>query len=118
MDMPDPTPIQPSSVVVPFQHTLERHGLALRRGHTTILQVNVGLRCDLACRHCHLDAGPHRREMMDRATMDAVIAYARRGAFQTIDLTGGAPELHPELHYLIEQLRPLAVQLLLRTNLT
>lgn len=115
--MPDPTPIQPSTVV-PFQQTLERHGLALRRGHTTILQVNVGLRCDLACRHCHLDAGPHRQEMMNRATMDAVIDYARRGGFQTIDLTGGAPELLPDLPYLIEHLRPLATRLLLRTNLT
>lgn len=106
------------AAAVPFQQTLERHGLALHRGRATILQVNVGLRCDLACRHCHLDAGPHRQEMMDRTTMDAVISYARRGTFQTVDLTGGAPELVPDLPYLIAQLRPLAPQLLLRTNLT
>jgi radical SAM/Cys-rich protein len=104
--------------VASFETTLMQRGLSLRRAHTTILQINVGLRCDLACRHCHLDAGPHRSEMMSRATMEAVIDFARRGAFQTVDLTGGAPELAPDLPWFITQLRPLARQLLLRTNLT
>lgn len=104
--------------VASFASTLAQHGLTLRRAQTTTLQINLGLRCDLACRHCHLDAGPHRTEMMSRATMEAVLAFARRSAFQTIDLTGGAPELAPELPWFIAQLRPLATQLLLRTNLT
>jgi len=101
-----------------FKDTLERHGLALTRGLTSTLQVNVGLACDLACRHCHLDAGPHRREQMDRATVEAVCACARRIPFETIDITGGAPELLPHLPLLVGGLAPVARKLIVRTNLT
>ena len=107
-----PTPVEP------FSQVLERHGLQLQRAHTHTLQVNVGLLCDLVCRHCHLEAGPGRPEVMNRATMDAVIAFARRCPFQCIDITGGAPELVPDLGYLIGQLAPLTPKLLLRSNLT
>jgi radical SAM/Cys-rich protein len=82
------------------------------------LQVNVGYRCDLACRHCHLAAGPTRGEMMTRATMQAVIAYARRGNFQVVDITGGAPELVPELDHLLTGLAREVPRVMLRTNLT
>jgi radical SAM/Cys-rich protein len=104
--------------VEPFHQALERHGLQLQRAHTHTLQVNVCLLCDLACRHCHLEAGPGRPEVMNRDTMDAVIAFARRCSFQCIDVTGGAPELVPHIGYLIEQLAPLTPKLLLRSNLT
>jgi radical SAM/Cys-rich protein len=101
-----------------FADTLEEHGLKLERGDTSTLQLNLGLLCDLACRHCHLSAGPRRTEMMDWPTMRQVIAYAARVPFQTIDITGGAPELVPELPKLIEALAPLTPRLMLRTNLT
>ena len=101
-----------------FKDTLERHGLALTRGHTTTLQVNVGLACNLACRHCHLEAGPHRREMMGLDTVEAVIACARRMPFTTIDITGGAPELMMHLPQMVVELAPLARRLIVRTNLT
>jgi len=107
-----------ATAVEPFHQALERHGLKLQRGHTHTLQVNVGLLCDLACRHCHLEAGPGRPEVMNRATMDEVIAFARRCRFQLIDITGGAPELVPDLGWLLEQLAPLAPKLILRSNLT
>lgn len=107
-----------TGVVEPLHQTLERHGLQLHRAHTHTLQVNVGLLCDLACRHCHLEAGPGRPEVMSRATMDEVIAFASRRSFQCIDITGGAPELVPDLGYFIEQLAPLTPRLLLRSNLT
>ena len=100
-----------------FHETLERHGLQLTRGETRVLQVNVGLVCDLSCRHCHLEAGPHRDEMMDRETMDAVIDCARRFRFESIDLTGGAPELVPDLERLVRSLVPLTDRLVVRTNL-
>ena len=87
-----------------FAATLKRHGLDLRRDRARTLQVNVGYRCDLACRHCHLEAGPRRPEMMARATMDEVIAYARRGNFQVADITGGAPELVADLDHLLRGL--------------
>lgn len=101
-----------------FNETLAGHGLILVRGETRTLQVNVGYRCDLTCRHCHLAAGPTRGEMMARPTMQAVIAYARRGSFQVADVTGGAPELVPDLDYLLTGLAREVPQVMLRTNLT
>lgn len=104
--------------VEPFPLALKRHGLDLTRGQTSTLQINVGLGCNQACRHCHLEAGPHRREMMDRKTVDETVAFARRSAFPVIDITGGAPELNPSLRDLIERLSPLTQRLMLRSNLT
>jgi len=101
----------------PFQEVLQRHGLQLCRARTTALQVNVGLLCDLSCRHCHLEAGPHRGEVMERATMDAVIDMARRLEFASIDLTGGAPELVPQIDHLVRSLAPLTPRLIVRSNL-
>jgi radical SAM/Cys-rich protein len=101
-----------------FTEQLGAHGLTLTRGATRTLQVNVGYRCDLVCRHCHLSAGPHRSEMMTKATMDDVIAYARRGDFRLADVTGGAPELIPGLDHLLTGLAEAVPQVMLRTNLT
>ena len=74
-----------------FKKTLDQHGLELTRGETTTLQINVGLACDLACHHCHLEAGPDRDELMNEETVEAVIACAERFNFETIDITGGTP---------------------------
>jgi len=104
--------------VEPFSKTLALHGLELTRGATTTLQINVGLRCNQECRHCHLEAGPHRQETMAWETAEDVIRFAKRGDFETIDLTGGAPELHPRLLPLIEKLAPLSRRIMLRCNLT
>ena len=101
-----------------FEDTLVRHGLELTRGETTTLQINVGLACDLACRHCHLEAGPARTELMSAKTVEAVIACARRFNFASIDITGGAPELLPLLPCLVDKLAPLTAKLVVRTNLT
>ena len=101
-----------------FAHTLEDKGLQLTRGTTATLQINVGRMCDLACRHCHLEAGPDRPELMSRDTSEAVIACAERFRFATIDLTGGAPELLPQLPDMITRLAPLTGRLIVRTNLT
>jgi radical SAM/Cys-rich protein len=100
-----------------FSDTLHRHGLELTRGATSTLQVNVGLTCDLACRHCHLEAGPDRVEAMGHETVEAVIACAGRFSFAAIDITGGAPELLPSLPRLVSGLAPLTPRLIVRTNL-
>jgi radical SAM/Cys-rich protein len=105
----------PASV---FEDTLTRHGLKLTRAETTTLQINVGLACDLSCRHCHLEAGPHRTELMSQDTVEEVIACAERLHFASIDITGGAPELLPNLQRLIKGLSPLTGKLIVRTNLT
>jgi radical SAM/Cys-rich protein len=102
----------------PFRQTLFRHGLILERGTTTTLQINVGFLCNQTCRHCHLSAGPGRKENMDAETADAVIAYAGRNHFETIDITGGAPELNPNIVTLIERLSPHAPKLMFRSNLS
>lgn len=101
-----------------FTQTLESHALELGRGETTTLQVNVGRRCDLACRHCHLEAGPQRSEMMTAETIAEVIACAQRLHFETIDITGGAPELLPQLPDMLDRLAPLTSRLIVRSNLT
>lgn len=103
--------------IEPFRETLLRHELKLNRDRTTALQVNVGLRCNLHCGHCHLECGPHRDETMDRATMDQVIECARRIRFASIDITGGAPELVPEIDHLLRALASLTPRLIVRSNL-
>ena len=104
--------------IEPFAVALERHGLSLLRGEIATLQVNTGYLCNLRCRHCHLEAGPGRKEIMSRETMAEVISFARRFPFRVIDITGGAPELVADLPFLIEGLAPLAPRMLLRTNLS
>ncbi len=111
--------LQPTaSDVMPFKSMLAKHDLTLVRQNTAILQINVGLLCNQTCRHCHLNAGPGRKENMDAHTLKKVVAYAQRCRFDTIDITGGAPELNPLLPDLIQYLAPLTPQLMLRSNLT
>ncbi|MFC1825544.1 arsenosugar biosynthesis radical SAM (seleno)protein ArsS [Thermodesulfobacteriota bacterium] len=102
----------------PFHQTLSSHELRLVRADTATLQLNTGLLCNQTCRHCHLDAGPGRKENMDLATAKEVVSYAARAHFETVDITGGAPELNPHLPYLIEQVSGLTDRVMLRSNLS
>jgi radical SAM/Cys-rich protein len=104
--------------VEPFGQTLAKHGLTLTRVKTTTLQVNVGLLCNQACRHCHLGAGPKSEKLMDRDIMEQVVSLAQRFSFKAIDITGGAPEMNPRLAEMIERLAALTPRLMLRSNLT
>jgi radical SAM/Cys-rich protein len=106
-----------TGLVMTFREKLENHGLALRRAIANTLQINVGFKCNLVCRHCHLEAGPERPELMNAQTIDAVIACARRLPFRIIDITGGSPELVPDLPRLITGIAPLTPKLIVRTNL-
>ena len=101
-----------------FSQALQRRGLSLVRDETPTLQINVGLLCNQICGHCHLNAGPGRTEIMDRKTVDQIAAWARRVSFDTIDITGGAPEMNPDIEYILHTLSPLAPQLILRSNLS
>jgi len=112
------TGVREATGVEPFSQALDRRGLSLVRGEITTLQVNTGYLCNLRCRHCHLEAGPGRKEIMSRETMGAVVSFARRFPFRVVDITGGAPELVPDLPFLIEGLAPLVPRLMLRTNLS
>ncbi len=104
--------------ILPFKATLAQHNLTLTRTITHTLQVNLGFLCNQVCRHCHLNAGPGRQENMDAETVEAVVAYAARSNFETIDITGGAPELNSHLPRLIEEISPHAARLMLRSNLS
>jgi len=103
-----------------FARTLAEHGVApLRRVAATTLQVNVGRRCDLACHHCHVEAGPKRTEAMSRETADRVLELlARSPGLATLDLTGGAPELHDVFRPLVVGARALGRSVIDRCNLT
>ncbi len=82
------------------------------------LQVNVGLRCNQQCHHCHLEASPQRKEMMGWQTMEMVLEAARSLRCELIDLTGGAPELNPSFRRFIAALRQESLSVQVRTNLT
>jgi len=103
-----------------FHSYLGRQGLSLTRLKTETLQVNLGLYCNQACKHCHLDAGPNREEQMDSNTLEEVAEYGQRGGFKTIDITGGAPELHPGLLPFIEKIKKQIpeARIMLRSNLS
>ena len=104
--------------IVPFNATLAEHDLKLVRNKTHTLQINLGFLCNQTCHHCHLSAGPDRQENMESNMVDAVVRYAERGGFETIDITGGAPELNPHLPKLIEKISPYAKRIMLRSNLS
>jgi radical SAM/Cys-rich protein len=81
-----------------------------------IFQINLGYRCNLECRHCHVEAGPNRPELMSRQVMEMCLRVLRRHPISTIDITGGAPEMHPELPWFLEECASLGRRLLVRTN--
>ncbi len=109
---------EPDAAAGSFSHTLLSKGIGLERGDTTTLQINLGLKCNQVCTHCHLDAGPGRKEWMTRETMDQVVTFAEKGSFKVIDITGGAPELHHNLLEFIRNLSGIGAQLMLRSNLS
>ncbi len=103
-----------------FAATLQRHGLQLRRTSARVLQLNVGKRCNLTCNHCHVNAGPARKEIMTRDTIERVLDWQRHARLPVVDLTGGAPEMIPDFRYLVSRLRAIdpSGTLIDRCNLT
>jgi radical SAM/Cys-rich protein len=90
----------------------------LHRGQLETLQVNLGYLCNQSCLHCHVNAGPGRKEVMTAATVDEVIRYLQASGVQTLDLTGGAPELNPGFRRLVSAARAAGVKVIDRCNLT
>lgn len=94
------------------------HFPTLRRSRLKILQVNLGYRCNQKCVHCHVNAGPDRREMMEQPTIDQVIDFLATSGLWTLDLTGGAPELNPHFRCLVHTAWEMGVHVNDRCNLT
>ncbi len=90
----------------------------LRSATMQTMQVNVGYACNLACNHCYLECGPKHAECMSRETMEAVLAAFRTGGFRIMDITGGSPEMNPNLEWLIDEASAIAEQVIVRSNLT
>jgi len=91
---------------------------AIQRNRLKTLQVNLGYKCNQQCLHCHVDASPNRTEMMSSDTIKEIIKLLSSGLIETLDLTGGAPELHPQFKHLVERASALDVHVIDRCNLT
>jgi radical SAM/Cys-rich protein len=105
--------------LVPFQQQLENIGMyPLQPTGIDIFQVNVGKMCNQVCRHCHVDAGPDRKEIMTRETMQLCLDILKDSNINTVDLTGGAPELNPDFRWFVDEIKKLGKHVMVRCNLT
>ncbi len=106
--------------IVPFQLKLEEANLyPLRPTSITTFQINVGKMCNQVCAHCHVDAGPDRKEIMTVATMEqCLIVLANNPSLTTVDLTGGAPEMNPDFRWFVTEIKKLNRHIIVRCNLT
>lgn len=91
---------------------------AIKRGKLETLQVNLGYLCNQQCLHCHVNAGPKRKEIMSSETVEQLIDFLKNSAVKRLDLTGGAPEMNPNFQYLVTEARKLDVDVIDRCNLT
>lgn len=91
---------------------------SIQRKEISTLQVNLGYLCNLSCTHCHVNAGPTRKELMSKETIDELLALIDAHGIKTLDLTGGAPELNPHFRYFVEEARVRKVHVMDRCNLT
>src|SRR6266567_5032879 len=90
-----------------FAQKLADYSIALRRGRPEILQVNVGKLCNLTCVHCHVNAGPKRKEIMTRETIERIFDWLAKTDIRIVDFTGGAPEMIPDFRHFVEQVKAL-----------
>jgi radical SAM/Cys-rich protein len=103
----------------PFERKLAEANLSpLRATGITVFQINVGKLCNQVCAHCHVDAGPDRKEIMSRETAELCIRALAQTDIPVVDITGGAPELNPNFRWLVEQARALGRHVMDRCNLT
>ena len=106
--------------LIPFQQKLDENGLyPLKPTNIEIFQVNIGKMCNQVCKHCHVDAGPDRKEIMTKETMQQCLeALKKNPSLKTVDLTGGAPEMNPDFRWLVEEIKKLDRHIIVRCNLT
>lgn len=111
--------LAPAGTFLPFGETLARHQLGeLRAAPLKIIQLNVGKMCNQTCRHCHVDAGPDRTEIMSRSTMADCLRVLDQTDAELVDITGGAPEMNPHFRWLVEEISRRGRRVIDRCNLT
>ena len=101
-----------------FDRLIETDFPRIKRAQLETLQVNLGYLCNQQCLHCHVDAGPRRKEIMTAETVADVLNFIKQKNIKTLDLTGGAPEMNPEFFSLVKQACDLDVHVIDRCNLT
>ena len=101
-----------------FETTLSAHSLELIRSAPRVLQINTGKLCNLTCVHCHVNAGPKRKEIITRATVERILTWLDASDIETVDLTGGTPEMIPDFRYFVERIRGMGRRVMDRCNLT
>ncbi|MGJ8638879.1 MAG: arsenosugar biosynthesis radical SAM (seleno)protein ArsS [Opitutaceae bacterium] len=101
-----------------FNTTLSKHGLSLTRQKPRVLQINTGKLCNLTCVHCHVNAGPRRKEIITRETVDRILNWLKGTDIEVVDLTGGTPEMIPDFKHLVRTLREMKREVMVRCNLT
>ncbi|HYF70109.1 MAG TPA: arsenosugar biosynthesis radical SAM (seleno)protein ArsS [Ohtaekwangia sp.] len=107
------------SVHPPFSERLKGIGLyPLMPTGATILQINIGKMCNQTCAHCHVDAGPDRKEIMTRETMEQCLNLAGDSSIEVVDITGGAPEMNPDFKWFVSRLKEINKHIIVRCNLT
>ena len=105
--------------LTPFQEKLSESDLfPLKVLDVDVFQINVGKMCNQVCNHCHVDAGPDRKEIMTRETMQQCLDAIDKTTCSTVDLTGGAPEMNPDFRWFVEQLSAKGKKIIVRCNLT
>ena len=107
------------SVHPPFSEKLKDIGLyPLTPTGITILQINIGKMCNQTCAHCHVDAGPDRKEIMTRETMVQCLNLVKDSSIEVVDITGGAPEMNPDFKWFVSRLKEINKHIIVRCNLT
>lgn len=106
--------------LIPFtQKLIESNLYPLQPRNLEIFQINIGKMCNQTCKHCHVDAGPDRKEIMTQNTMETCLKILQSNTlFTAVDLTGGAPEMNPHFRWFVEQIRALGIHVMVRCNLT
>ena len=90
----------------------------LRATGIDIFQINFGKRCNQSCRHCHVEAGPNRNEMISKGTLETCLDILKKAEISTVDITGGAPELNPHFRWFVEETKKIGKHVMVRSNLT
>lgn len=104
-------------MTIDFKDKVGNELLLKTKNNPSTFQVNIGKICNIACKHCHVEAGPNRTEIMDVETMDYCLKVFENNGFKTMDITGGAPEMNPNFRYFIENAIRIAEKVIVRTNL-